>query len=490
MGADGLNEHLLRRALSDAYDSDVVLGETVQTTSPLGELFNPEGIGMWKGNIDAGWALAFGPENVPSGFRLEAMRRGIVRWSLEGFGAAAFLRHAFIVPVREGGRAVEIEEVETEELLVDRAAIIDQLRPFGVAGLRPTLLLRVYEGSNTRVTDLTLIQRAGRWLLPRKALVRGAVLVGRVCWTVGAESQALADPTAEWRLSRATLRSLPWRAATEAPELGALEPGTLGPDTHLLVAVHGTMACAIPMAREIERIRGRNRGFLTRFEHDTWLPVLTNARSLSAAIAAVGVKRVTLVAHSRGGLVALLAMGLLRRETPDIRADLLALGTPFGGTPVITSAAGGLLGALTLIGSLETFSGMGFDLVTRLSGFVIRGQLPAGLRDMSETDSAALLLIREFFTSENLDVRAFGGRMAPDAPTDSFAVKMISGFTDRSFRGADGQTQSDNDYVVPTISALRYTAEQEVIESDHFSYLTKSEVVAALKAMEPSGARW
>lgn len=489
-GRDQLPGHLLRRAIADARRSNLITGTTAQTTSPLGLLNEAAAIGAWEADAAMNWFLQFGEEAPPSTFRVEVVGPGVVRWGLDGFGTGAFLRHSFIAPVPDDSAGIVVEEEVTDLLEVDRTAILEALEPFDDVDLRATLCLRIYEGSNTRTTDLTVTEQGGYWHLPVRAVTKGAVIVGRVCWSVSSRAKPLSDPTATWRLAHARRKAGQWDPATEAPEVKTLDSEVLEPTSHLFVAVHGTMACGIPLAQRLKELRWNDSEVLTRFEHDTWLPVSENAKELSGAIVDSGVERVTFVAHSRGGLVALLAMTLLRREHPTVVTNLVSLGTPFAGTPVIKSAKGGVLGTVSLMGALQPFGRGSIDPVTRLSGLVIGGQLPRGLLDMNEEESELIAYLAEAVKGLGLDVHAFGGRMTPGMGGDSFAVKLIAGFTDRAFRGADNTALEDNDYVVSTNSALRYTpgTEGEVVVSDHFSYMSVPRVEEFLRGLEPHGA--
>jgi pimeloyl-ACP methyl ester carboxylesterase len=488
-GRDQLPEHLLQRAIADARRSNLVSGSSVQTTSPLGVLNDAAAIGEWQADAALNWFLQFGDESPPSDFELELVGPAVVRWRVHGFGAAAFLRHSFVVPVAPGSARVIVEEEETDLLETDRAAILEALEPFDDIDLKATLCLRVYEGANTRTTDLTLTERNGFWQLPAGVFVQGAVLAGRVCWSVGTRAKPASDPTLKWRMAHAKRKVTPWDPAVEAPVIEALDPKHLAPPAHLFVAVHGTMASSIPLARRLGELREGDSQTLTRFEHDTWLPVSQNAEDLSRAVADSGTQRVTFVAHSRGGLVALLAMTILRRERPEIVTNLVALGSPFDGTPVIKSAKGGVLGAVSLTGALQPFSRGGIDPVTRLSGLVIGGQLPRGLLDMNHDESNLLDYLALAVEGAGLDLHAFGGRASPGAGGDSFAVKLIAGFTDRAFRGRENTNLEDNDYVVGTQSALRFTpgTHGEVVDSDHFSYLSAPRVEEYIRSLEPHG---
>ena len=64
---------------------------------------------------------------------------------------------------------------------------------------------------------------------------------------------------------------------------------------------------------------------------------------------------------------------------------LVALGAPFGGTPVIDTGRGALMAAQPLLGAIRVFAAGGLDAVTRLAGYVIGLGLPVGFYQWRST---------------------------------------------------------------------------------------------------------
>jgi pimeloyl-ACP methyl ester carboxylesterase len=95
-----------------------------------------------------------------------------------------------------------------------------------------------------------------------------------------------------------------------------------------------------------------------RFEHDTWPPVTQNAEELVAFLNKLDADHVTLIAHSRGGLVATRAAQNSTRK--GIR--VITLGTPFLGAPIAHAAEVSMLGCRSLLGAIS-----GLDNVSRTS---------------------------------------------------------------------------------------------------------------------------
>lgn len=201
------------------------------------------------------------------------------------------------------------------------------------------LLWRCYLGSNTKVIDGLSELSDGRSARIRvRALRATGLFAARIVYAshkiVG---RSATDFTAGRRLRRTELafeyeaKNCPSVVTTPAR---ATVDGrfVVGGVRHAVVAVHGTMACALPLAAELRQLV-RNYPAVLRFEHDTWLPISDNAKQLTEAVTRLELDQVTLVAHSRGGLVARECAARLRKSTQlDVR--VITLGTPFEGTPM------------------------------------------------------------------------------------------------------------------------------------------------------------
>lgn len=100
-----------------------------------------------------------------------------------------------------------------------------------------------------------------------------------------------------------------------------------------IVFVHGTVSCAIQSLKDFY-----NAGIdipIYRYEHDTFLPVSENGAELANLIGAhVRARRLMIVAHSRGGLVARIALSKLLRSAYPGDVSVLTFGTPHEGTPL------------------------------------------------------------------------------------------------------------------------------------------------------------
>lgn len=88
------------------------------------------------------------------------------------------------------------------------------------------------------------------------------------------------------------------RTAATCPDL-AKAPSS--PGQRVIVIVHGTGSCAISIADALMKAGVPTP--IYRFEHDTFVPITSNARELATLVQRLGTQALVLVCHSRGGLV-------------------------------------------------------------------------------------------------------------------------------------------------------------------------------------------
>ena len=141
-------------------------------------------------NSELGWQLLQVEEledeekqygDAQAKFRLNWKNPPMTTWHLPGCGSGAFLRHAFMANVPEGIDLLEIRESDTEELSTDYAEVVDAIEVPPDEPIKRTLLLRVYDGTNTRITDITDAAWDGFWSLAPDVVEGAAFVVGRVC---------------------------------------------------------------------------------------------------------------------------------------------------------------------------------------------------------------------------------------------------------------------------------------------------------------------
>lgn len=482
-GAPGLWQRLLREGAA----SDVWTGDTVETWSPLGRV-----------SYSSFGALSAFTQTVLASLELRSAPSGgaalsfLVRSSVQmlrmdddsgSIGAVTFSPFAFIVPIDAGVEEAQLELRDDPVVFADLEVRHDELRALGIdERVEHVLVWRLYRGSNSSVVDGVTTERNRRYPIGLDLIEGAAYLVGRLAMTVNRTMRRPErDPWFRGRVERANLDDLGLerRTAEECPEVGDVAPGSVGSDA--IIAIHGTMASAIPLARSLA-VDLDGRGPILRFEHDTWNSITANAKALSTAVQSAELKRVLFVAHSRGGLVGRQAIGYLRDDAPDVEARLIAVGTPFAGTPLIGAAESGLLGMHAALGALRLLTGPALDAVSRLAGLLVKGRLPEGIRDMHEEAS----YLDAFAGSSTADITAIAGATDPNGPAESYGVAGVVklGGIRGIFRDAATKETRRNDYVVPTASALhRIPADHALeVECDHFTYFSHPEVRARLAA--------
>jgi hypothetical protein len=233
---------------------------------------------------------------------------------------------AVLIPVGRGDRKIIIEyEQVADDRRRERLLAAGRHEP-----LQTFIDWRLYAGSNTAVGDgetpLNRRQRAKIWLDRRIGGAEG-VLLAKVHKQLGPQRQRVGSGLA--RASCAS-RGAPASARSAVRRLGhaARLTGETG-----AVIVHGTRSCSMLALRELSKYL---RLPARRYEHDTFRPLIDNAEELARLVKeTVDCTRIILIAHSRGGLVARLAMDLLRRNGWAGAVEVWTFGTPHLGTPLV-----------------------------------------------------------------------------------------------------------------------------------------------------------
>jgi pimeloyl-ACP methyl ester carboxylesterase len=462
---------LFAHVLGDARSSDLITGNAPETTSPAGRIDSLESIrelqGMladaqhslwWK--MDAAHDAVLQVEPSSTGHPILRMRIGS-----EVMGAMIFGTSSFFTPIPDDALSLEVfHQPSTMAEIAEVDRTLESLRSqIPSEPVVRVLSWRLYLGMNTDVIDGTTEEHDGRFLIKLGAAGRAGLLVGRIAFCInrvlGKEAK---DPTAKLRrrICERTLEDSPL-AAYACPDISEVYGGV----EFALVAVHGTMASSVGLAAWLCQMAGPSLPVL-RFEHDTWVSIKKNSEDLIAHLSRLGVQRVLLVAHSRGGLVARLAAKHLTEKSMMRAVDVVTLGTPFAGTPIVDGARGALLGTIATLGALRLVGGTTVDAATRLAGFLIRGKLPEGIATMSPS-SAYYSWAQYDDLSHTL---AFAGT-ASKANYRNTGVQFIAGLAGVAFQG------QSHDLVVSTASAAPPRAAQyEIVNCDHFSYLEDPQV--------------
>ncbi len=248
------------------------------------------------------------------------------------------------------------------------------------------------------------------------------------------------------------------------PELSS--PNVLSAPATILV--HGTYSTCSAAFKDIPQ-EFLERPNTIRFEHDTFRAIQENANDLSVLIAERFERQeLLLVAHSRGGLVARLAILKLRKRGFDLsHLRLVTFGTPHEGTPIAQSA----LTILPVLNPLiSTFSPRAGLLSAAIERFRVGKSTPQGIADMVPNSPFISILNDADFCESNL-TDVFGG---------NFEIDGVGHGCGPAFKGKFGYAAfgEANDLVVPLSSALagNRKARQFRLKCSHFDFFTEPDV--------------
>lgn len=239
----------------------------------------------------------------------------------------------------------------------------------------------------------------------------------------------------------------------------------------ITVLVHGTISTCYDAFRCLMQ-RGLART-VARFEHDTFISILDNARELAEDAGATGATEITFIAHSRGGLVARLAAHQLLEDDsrPAKRVKILAFGTPHLGTPLVGQTVG-VLRSLAAVGAPFVGGIPVMDPTAAFIGYVFAkfDELPIGIAEMKES-STLLTLLPKLRQAGNC--YSWGG---------AYNIQRDPAGFGSAFNGAWGEHvfDGDSDLVVPTHSALGFGTPIRVNGCAHTTYFEHHEVLRTL----------
>ena len=450
---------LIKHAIVDAERSNLVLGETPETWSPLG-LVNRSDLGRLANNQELWVDIA---DDARTQIRVIDPAAALV-FKVDGDDAAAlaFAPDAFVLPVPADVSAVAVTYRPRDD--ADLSRLEDWAGLFEWQA-NEVIVWRVYTGENTWIRDVVTSTRSGVHHLPLRALEGSAFVVGRALRTVARRIDAsMGDPL--WKSRRADAEAQHQATAKACP---ALEHGC-GEVDGAVVVVHGTMSTGLQLASMSKGLVPKGVA-VRRFEHDTWLRLEDNARRLAAHIQATVKTDVVLVAHSRGGLVAASAADIIKRAgTPNVSA-IITLGSPFEGTPLATAGNCGVMGVRALMGGLRWAGGPVVDAATRLAALAIPSDPPPGIELMVPGNDTLSLLLRLLPD----EITLFAGD-AGEGTLDHFGLATVKSGVGRGAFGTHA-----NDLVVSRRSALAART-GITIECDHYSYTDQPKVRDAMRA--------
>ena len=472
------SESIVQRVVREAVSSDLLFGDDFERSSPLASPDRTDlaGFNESMARTAAGAAAgAFAGDGYPAiGIFATDGETPVVSLTFDGepVGALTFHPDAFVIAIDSHATDVEVAFDSSDFEGLDRMA---QQRRELYEHLPDTahgsaIVWRLYSGDHSNSTDG--VTEGWRARIDVEAVVGPAILVGRmVMFSHGRLRRDKKDPLYRFRRTAGEEKHPYARTAYPAIETVAVCGRSA------VIAVHGTMGCATDLAAAIVDELGQHR-LVLRFEHDTWLPIADNATELVGQIERLGLTQVTFVAHSRGGLVARDVMDTLA-VSGRVASTLIALGSPFKGTPIVDGVDGGLLGLTALMGMLKHVTGPAGFAASRLAGILVKFRLPRGIEDMSPTAS----YIRAFKRVNN-DIVAFAGSIDAQSlrPSQGLAKSLAHGFATGVFGAIE------NDYIVAAESSRYLVAENNVthVECDHFSYLDDPRVRTAIGKIDTS----
>jgi pimeloyl-ACP methyl ester carboxylesterase len=462
LGRFEISPELVHHVIREAQES-TLLGEQPETWSPLASAARYDEFGRWRAAEQLEAVLDEETPRFAIG-DVDSDGHVVISLDVEGERLASFAYDpdAFIVPF-----PAAVDEVGVT--VIDSAAdgrLWIRLAAESQASDRDTLILwRVYTGSNSWVRDAVTSARSGAHRLVIKGVRAPGILVGRALRLMSrSQSKAHKDPLQQ-RRRRAAERKFP-EISKACPHLADAPPLATARG---IVVVHGTMSTAVALAQAVRDAVGEAARCL-RYEHDTWLSLETNAAELAELIHTRIGDRVALIAHSRGGLVAARAAQLLQQSGSPKVTHLLTLGSPFAGTPVALAARGPALANAALMGGLRYLGGPVVDVATRVGGFVLPVDPPAGLRLMYPGNDV-LAVLRQFLPMPATTIAG-----TADGGADRYGPAFVDGVG----RGTFGD--DPNDLVVSVASAQVLAATHLTVPSDHFSYLEEPDVRNAIRA--------
>jgi pimeloyl-ACP methyl ester carboxylesterase len=375
---------------------------------------------------------------------------------------------SIVVTLSAEDREVQIEYVP-DDAADDRAARLRYRHATAAHRLETILDWRGYFGPRSAVIDGSNDMRSnGRGFVTR---LRGRTgyLVGRVLRRLTFGHPTLErDPLA---LSRERGAARKHSVVARACPVLSERDQVVSPQA--MVFVHGTASCGLQGLKDLFAAPALPPYQVRRFEHDTFSTIIDNAADLVRLIkTSVRVDKLLLVAHSRGGLVARLALDDLIRDGYPAVIALETFGSPHAGTP-LARMGGRLLSQLYKIGEwgLNIAVPVLSPLTWAHSFLFDAPDLPPGISIMAEGEPALHLLNRY---GHSTSVTCWGSDFDIDGPASGFGIEI-----EGMLRGA--MYDIENDLVVPTSSALAFGTAAPRLACSHVQYFSQPQVQVALR---------
>lgn len=333
---------------------------------------------------------------------------------------------------------------------------------------------RGYFGSQTGVVDGWLkMRRQGRGLVGTFKGI-GGIVVGTVLRRATLPEWSLeADPRMGSRLREMELRY--GGIAGAAPNLDNIG---LVEHERAIVFVHGTASCGIAGLKDLFSLTVDDwplPGPVYRFEHDTFQPINDNAKLLAKRIEGlVRCRHLLLVAHSRGGLVAVEAAHYLAKKGYAADVQVQTFGTPFRGTPLV--AIGQKVVNIFMKLGEELATAIPVPLLSALAKgifyLVEAPKLPAGIAAM-HVDAPDRRYRDELIDQSRLI--AWGSDFDIERGSPGFGATV-----EGVLLGALGKER--HDLVVPMASAMAFSGRMPVLHCSHVHYFREAAVRQAIGA--------
>ena len=332
---------------------------------------------------------------------------------------------------------------------------------------------RGYFGNQTAVIDgWKLMRRSGHGFV---ASIRGTTgfVVGNVLRRLSDKQPELtSDPTMQARLSSMERRHP--IVASRVPRLRTAPPMALPSAT---VFVHGTMSCGLASLEDLYGAANAGPAEPTfRYEHDTFKPLHENGCDLAETIRdTLHVARLTLVAHSRGGLVARHARNHLRRIGYPADIRIMTVGTPHRGTPIVKLAGKALNLFLKLGEEVLDAIPVTSPLMKAYSYLWDMPELPQGIKAMEENSDAIGALDNHF--DDPAGVQSFGSHFDIMTSPPGFGVDvdgvLLGYMSDRV-----------HDLVVPLESSLGFGVPAPPLNCAHSHYFKEPMIRSAVAQLQ------
>jgi hypothetical protein len=322
---------------------------------------------------------------------------------------------------------------------------------------------RGYFGANSFVTDgWTTFQQGGGRYFAQMRQTAGYVIGTVLRRITRRQNTLLTDPT---RIERLTLMCDAHRHLAEK----YLDLSQISRQEHdkAIVFVHGTLSCGLESLQHLENIAIP----VYRYEHDTFARIEANGTELASLIhEKINAKQLLLIAHSRGGLVARIAMAKLN-PTYAGAIQLFTFGTPHRGTPLVDVGIGALR-SLYYSGAGVVNGIPSVPRLTRSYSYLLNMRdWPDGIDVMRESSPSLSLL--DSMTSP-AGVFCWGSE---------FDINKGKGYgveLNNVLSGAIGKIP--HDLIVPTESALAFGTQQPRLTCAHSGYFGLKQVEEAINA--------